>query len=142
MERYASATGIVNLARELASASKDFSASPFVEEVLKSPGTTTAKMVYEYVAKGDPVACAVNERACEMLARAIGMTLNALSPDRIVLGGGVMMAGRVIIDTVNKYLQAYCWSMIREKCDIVAATLGEDAGVMGTGAMVFEEFGG
>jgi glucokinase len=99
-------------------------------------------MVYESVAKGDPVACAVNERVCDMLARAIGMTLNALSPDRVVLGGGVMMAGRVIIDTVNKYLPAYCWPMIRKKCDIVAAALGEDAGVMGAGAMVFEEFVG
>jgi len=142
VERYASATGIVNLAKDLAAECPDSLTSSFVTEVRKSPGAVTAKMVYESVAKGDPVACAVNERVCDMLARAIGMTLNTLSPDRVVLGGGVMMAGRVIIDTVNKYLPAYCWPMIRKKCDIVAAALGEDAGVMGAGAMVFEEFVG
>jgi glucokinase len=141
VERYASATGIVNLAKELAAASTGFSTSPFVREVLKSPGTTTAKMVYEYVSQGDSVACSINERVCEMLARAIGMTLNALSPDRVVLGGGVMMAGQIIIDTVKKYLPRYCFPVILQRCDLVAAMLGEDAGVMGAGAMVFEEFG-
>jgi glucokinase len=76
-----------------------------------------------------------------MLARAIGMALNTLSPDRVVLGGGVMSAGRIIIDTVKKHLPRYSLPQILEKCDIAAAELGEDAGVMGAAAMAFEEFG-
>jgi glucokinase len=142
VERYASATGIVASARSLAAECPESAMSPFVREARQDPERVTAKMVYDYVAKGDPVACTVNERTCDMLARAIGMTLNTLSPDRVVLGGGVMMAGRIIIDTVMKYLPRYCFSVILEKCDLVAAALGEDAGVMGAGAMVFEEFGG
>jgi glucokinase len=138
VERYASATGIVFLAKELAAACPDALGSPFVKEVRANPDGITSRMVYGYVAKGDPVACAVNERACDMLARAIGITLNTLSPDRVLLGGGVMQAGQVIIDTVKRHLAGYCWPMIRERCDIVAAALGEDAGAMGAGAMVFE----
>jgi len=141
VERYASATGIAAMEREFSEAGPDAGASEFVREVRARPGAVTAKMVYGYVAKGDPVACAVNERVGDLLARAIGMTLNALAPDRVVLGGGVMMAGQVIIDTVNRFLPSYCWPMIREKCDIVAAALGEDAGVLGAGAMAFEECG-
>jgi glucokinase len=72
---------------------------------------------------------------------AIGITLNTLSPDRVILGGGVMMAGQVIIDTVSKYLSRYCWPIIREKCDLVIAQLGEESGVLGAAAMVFDEFG-
>ena len=51
-----------------------------------------------------------------------------------------MMAGRIIIDTVKKHLPRYSLKEILEKCDIVAAELGEDAGVMGAAAMAFEEF--
>lgn len=142
VECYASATGIVKMAKETAALNKTSNQTPFVKEALSNPDAVTSKMVYDHVKKGDPVACAVNDRACDLLARAIGMTLNALSPDLVVLGGGVMMAGRVIIDTVNKHLPKYCFSMVREKCGIVAAELGEDAGVIGAAAMVFEEFGG
>lgn len=141
VERYASATGIVNLARQLAAESKKNNPTPFVMEVNKDPLQVTSKMVYDFVKLNDPVANQVNEVACDMLARAIGVTLNALSPDRVVLGGGVMMAGQVIIDTVSKYVPRYCWPAIWERCDLVIAALGEDAGVLGAGAMVFEEFG-
>jgi glucokinase len=140
VERYASATGIVNMARTLVAACRDGEITPFVKAVRADPDALTAKIVYDFVAKGDPLACAVNERACDMLARAIGMTINTLSPDRIVLGGGVMMAGRIIIDTVKKHLPRYSLLPMLEKCDIVAAELGEDAGVIGAAAMAFEEF--
>lgn len=141
VERYASATGIANLGRKLASEAKIENPTPFVLEVNKDPLKVTSKMVYDFVKQNDPIANQVNEIACDMLARAIGITLNALSPDRIVLGGGVMMAGQVIIDTLSKYIPRYCWPAIWERCDLKIAELGEDAGVLGAGAMVFEEFG-
>lgn len=141
VERYASATGIVNLALKLCSEAEKSNPTPFVVEVNKDPSKVTSKMVYDFVKQNDPVANQVNEIACDMLARAIGITLNTLSPDRVILGGGVMMAGQVIIDTVSKYVPQYCWPMIWEKCDLVIAKLGEDSGVLGAGAMVFDEFG-
>jgi len=140
VERYASATGIANLGRKFAAEAKEKTA--FVIEANKNPAAVTSKMVYDYVKMNDPVANQVNETACDMLARAIGITLNTLSPDRVILGGGVMMAGQVIIDTVSKYVPRYCWPAIWERCDLAIAKLGEDAGVLGAGAMVFEEFGG
>jgi glucokinase len=140
VEAYASATGIVTTAKELCGKRIGADATPFVKAVNAAPAAVTSKMVYEWVKKGDPVALAVNDHACDMLARAIGMTLNSLTPDRVVLGGGVMMAGQIIIDTVLRHLPKYCFTEIRETCEIVAAALGEDAGVLGAGAMAFEEF--
>jgi glucokinase len=140
VERYASATGIVNMAKELAAQAEGAEVSPFVKTVRADPAALTSKTVYEFVAKGDSVACAVHERACEMLARAVGMAISTLSPDRVVLGGGVMMAGQVIIDTVKKYLPRYTMREMLEKCDILAAELGEDAGVLGAAAMAFDKF--
>jgi glucokinase len=142
VEQYASASGIANLGRTFAIENQDTRKTAFVVEALKDLSMVTSKMVYEYVAQNDPVAIEVHEKACDMMARAIGISLNTLAPDRVVLGGGVLMAGQIIIDTVKKYTRHYCWSSIFERCDIVAAKLGENAGVMGAGAMAFDEFSG
>lgn len=141
VERYASATGIVRLAREYAAGAAEGEKTPFVRLVNEKPSEVTSKMVYDYVAEKDPVALKVHETACEMLGRAVGITLNALAPDRVVLGGGVMMAGEVILEGVSRHGSRYCWPAIFERCDIVSAQMGEDAGVMGAAGMVFEELG-
>ena len=141
LEQYASATGIVNIARKLCANVKRSMVSTFSEEVNRKPELVTSKMVYEYVNLHDPQAVLVNETVADMLARAIGIVANTLSPDRVVLGGGVMMAGQVIVDAVNRYVPKYCWPTIWDKCDLKIALLGEDAGVLGAAAMVFEERG-
>lgn len=140
VEQYASANGIVNCAQRVCHAKKGESDSPFVSFVISNPDKLTSKIIYEYVQKKDPVALEINEIVCEKLARAIGITLNTLSPDRVILGGGVMMAGQVIVDTVSKYIPDYCWKAIYDRCDITIADLGEDAGMLGAGAMAFEEY--
>jgi glucokinase len=142
VEQYASATGIANLGRIFAKDNQHTRKTAFVVEAHKDLSRVTSKMVYEYVAQNDPVAIEVHEKACNMMARAVGISLNTLAPDRVVLGGGVLMAGQIIIDTITKYTRHYCWSSIFERCDIVAAKLGEDAGVLGAGAMAFDEFSG
>jgi glucokinase len=137
MEQYASATGIVNLARKFAK--EGGTSSALAKEIAKSPETVTSKTVYEYVAKKDPVALKAHEAACEMLARGCGFICNALSPDRIILGGGVMKAGRIISDEVAKRFGKHCWPSIAERVEFAIAECGEDAGVLGAAAMVFEE---
>jgi glucokinase len=140
VERYASATGIVNLAIDYATQAGDDELTAFAQLVRKNPAEITSKVVYEYVAKADATALKVHNKACDMLGRAVGIMINALSPDRVVLGGGVMMAGDIIIDTVKTYAARHCWPAIFERCEIVAAQMGEDSGVMGAGALALEAF--
>jgi len=136
VEQYASGSGIVNLARKMASeTSLD---TRLVKAVKRDPLSVTAKMVYEYVEKGDAVAILVHEQACEMLARACGIICNSLSPDRIVLAGGVSKS-KEIIDEVSRRLVNHCWPAIAERTEIVQAKLGENAGVLGAAALVFED---
>jgi glucokinase len=139
-ERYASATGVVYLAKKTSGEVPDGNDTPFSTLVKKDPDAITSKLVYDYVNKNDTVALSVHETVCDMLGRLIGIICNTLSPDRIVLGGGVMNAGQIIIDTVSRYAAKNCWPMIWEKCDVIAAELSEDAGVLGAGAMVFDAF--
>ena len=138
VERYVSATGIVNLALQYAKEASADELTPFAKAVRADSSNVTSKMVYDYAAAGDAVALKVHHKACDMLARAVGVLLNTLSPDRVVLGGGVMMAGNIILDTVKEYTKRHCWPNIYERCEIVMAQMGEDAGVMGAAAMAFE----
>jgi len=140
VERYASAPGIVSTAIEMAEADKG-NPTAFADLVLENPGEVTSKLVYEYVAKGDALALRVHENACDMLGRAVGIIINTFSPDRVVLGGGVMMAGSVVLEAVKKYAELHCWPDIYKLCEIVPAQMGEDAGVLGAGALALEEFG-
>jgi glucokinase len=140
VEQYASATGIANMGRQFARENQYTRKTPFVTEALKDLSKVSSKMVYDFVARNDPVAIEVHEKACDMMARAVGVVLNTLAPDRVVLGGGVLMAGQIIVDTVYKFTKRYCWPSILQYCDIVIAELGEDAGVLGAGAMAFDEF--
>ncbi|GBU20212.1 glucokinase [Fibrobacteres bacterium R8-0-B4] len=139
VERYASATGIVKAALDFA---KDEGCkTDLAKSARENPGEVTSKLVYEYVAKGDALALKVHERACDMLGRAVGIIINTFSPDRVVLGGGVMMAGSVVLEAVKKYAALHCWPEIFKLCEIVPAQMGEDAGVLGAGALALEEFG-
>ncbi|MBN2036508.1 MAG: ROK family protein [Chitinispirillaceae bacterium] len=138
VERYASAPGIVFWAREFCARVQETEHTSFVRMVIEGNPPLTSKIVYEYVQRGDPVACRVNEFICDKLARALGIFITTLAPDRVVLGGGVMMAGRVIIATVTRRLPRYCLSETLKRCDIRCAELGEDAGVIGAGYLVFE----
>ncbi|NLD92495.1 MAG: ROK family protein [Fibrobacter sp.] len=135
LEQYAAAPSIVAIAKAECEKEKNYHSTAFAKRVIDSPDSVTAKLVYEYVADGDPVACNVNEIICEKLARGIGIVANIIAPDRFVLGGGVMMSGDIIIDTVKRYVSRYCWRSIYERFDIRAAELGEDAGVLGAAAL-------
>ncbi len=142
VETYASAPGIVRTAIEVSRGLVKGKETAFSRFALEKPDKVTSKLVYDYVKKDDPVACTVNEMVCEKLARALGIIVNALSPDRIILGGGVMMAGQVIINTVSKYVPNNCWKDVWQRCELVAAQCGENAGVIGAAQLVFEDIEG
>jgi glucokinase len=78
---------------------------------------------------------------CEKLARIVGVAINAFAPDRIILGGGVMNAGKIIIDTTWKYVSRYSLAGSRKGLRLVQARCGENAGVIGAAQLVFEEMG-
>ncbi len=142
VERYASATGIVSIALDKAKKPSPDTTSELARICREKPETVTAKLVYDYAKRGDTFGILVNEYVCDKLAAVIGMICNTLSPDRIILGGGVMMAGSIILDTTSRYVTKYCFQQIWKKCELVAAQCGEDAGVLGAGAMAFDAFSG
>lgn len=61
-----------------------------------------------------------------------------VNPDRIVIGGGVAKAGERLFGYIRQTIRARCERTFWEKLDIVPATLGNDAGIIGAAALSLE----
>lgn len=137
LEQYASAQGAVRLCMELAPRHY----SPLASVARRSPAEISAELVYRRFQHGDALAAAVHDTLCEMLARGVGAMMNALAPERVVLGGGVLRAGSYIPDSVRRRIHRYTLPAVRESCHIVEAGLGADAGAIGAVLLALGEDG-
>lgn len=128
--QYASATGIVRLARQALEASAQ-------ESLLRGVSTLSARAVFDAYRANDALAASVVEQACDKLGWALAFTASVLDPKVIVLGGGVSKAGQLLCDCVQRYYQAYAFSLNRD-VKIVCAALGNDAGIYGAARLVLQ----
>ena len=129
LEQYASATGIVRLAkRRLA---KDDAASVLRE------GEVSAKTVFDAVKAGDPVAIRIAEQFGEYLGKGLAAVAAVVNPEVFVIGGGVSKAGEILLTFVEPAFQKYVFYPCG-KVQFKLATLGNDAGIFGAAALVLK----
>ena len=128
LEQYASATGIVRMAKKELAASGENSVLRDAEEI-------SAKAVLDAFKENDPVAVATMEKVGEQLGGALAIICCVTDPETIVIGGGVSKAGQPLIDCIRKYYREYAFESCKDT-PIVIATLGNDAGIYGAAKMV------
>ncbi|MEI6648404.1 MAG: ROK family protein [Actinomycetes bacterium] len=80
---------------------------------------------------GDGVATEVWDAAIIAIAKVLTATVNLLSPDIMILGGGISKAGAHLIDPVIEYLDRHLTFQPRPQ--IVSAALGDSSGMIGAG---------
>lgn len=97
------------------------------------PGETvrSAKEVFDMMKSGDLNATVVVERFCEHFADGIVNLYNIFAPEVIALGGGVAQAFPLFIDKLNEAVSKRLFTNDLEYGKIVAAELGNDAGIIG-----------
>ena len=131
LEQYASATGVVRIAKKLLAASKE-------ESSLRTLETVTAKDVFDAAKTGDHLAV----EAVEVLGKYLGLVVAnvalTVDPDVFVIGGGVSKAGQVLIDVITKYYHKFAKIIGDNKAKVVLAKLGNDAGIYGAARMVLK----
>lgn len=100
----------------------------YIDDAGLPRGTTVERLLLE---RGhDPTAAAVLARWVAPWRHAIDTTIAALDPDLVVLGGGLGVAAAAALEGTAP---ASHWF----ECPVVAATLGDDAGVIGAGLRAF-----
>ena len=129
LEQYASATGVVRIAKKLLAASNE-------ESSLRALETVTAKDVFDAAKAGDHLAV----EAVEVLGKYLGLVVAnvalTVDPDVFVIGGGVSKAGQVLIDVITKYYHKFAKIIGDNKAKVVLAKLGND--IYGAARMVLK----
>ncbi|MDO4432684.1 MAG: ROK family glucokinase [Aerococcaceae bacterium] len=133
LETVASATGIVNLARQFA---EEYVGDSPIKAAVDNGDVVTSKDIFEASKAGDFFAEQVVERFAKYLGLAVAHIACTLNPSSIVLGGGVSAAGEYLLEQIKPFYHAYTFPQIRENTQLALATLGNDAGVIGAAQLV------
>ena len=103
-------------------------------------GVFKSKYLKKALAKEDAVTVEAVDRACHYLAVATGNMINAISPDMVVYGGGVMEAcGDYFMERIEKEVDKYCMPSIRTTVKLKSAALGDDSILYGALSMILEK---
>lgn len=125
LEQYASATGIVRMAKNGMPA----------DSCLAKADELTAKQVFDGAKASDAYCMEIVERFGKYLGVALSNVAHVMDPEAFVIGGGVSAAGEMILDVVKKYYEANAMYAIRDK-EFRLAELGNDAGIYGAVRMI------
>jgi glucokinase len=86
--------------------------------------------LFELAEAGDQVAHEIREYCLLVWATGAVGLIHAYDPEKIVIGGGVMRSATVILPYIQAYVNEHAWTPWG-KVQIVAAQLGNDAGLFG-----------
>jgi glucokinase len=127
LETVSSATGIIRMAKDAVERGDKTSLS--LVEVIQ------AKEVFDAAKLGDEAAIRIVNRAAYYLGKSMATLAVVLNPQRFIVGGGVSKAGEILFQPVREVFKKFTPEPAQEGVDIVPATLGNDAGVIGAAGL-------
>lgn len=131
LETLASATGIVRAAK----------AAQERGELDASLAINGAEDVFNFSRTGNVAAQQVISDAAEWLGFGLALASCTLNPAVIVVGGGVSKAKDMLLDPVRRAFRKYVFPVIQDDTRIELATLGNDAGVIGSARLIAQQLG-
>jgi len=99
----------------------------------------TAKDTADLAGGGNHVAGEIFNETGRYLGRGLSMLANSLNPERIIIGGGISLAGELLLNPVKKEFNENTMDVLRKNIEIYLSPLGQDAGVLGAIAMALND---
>ncbi len=127
LEQYASATGIVRIAKRVLAKTE--------QATSLNSAHVSAKDVWDAVKEGDEVAIEVAEQFGKYLGEGLAAIACVTNPEAFVIGGGVSKAGEVLLSYIEKNYKPVVFHGCRD-VEFKLATLGNDAGIYGAAKLV------
>jgi len=100
---------------------------------------SSTRELLEALRSGDEFANDIWLTSVKKLAIGLASITNILSPETIVLGGGICEAGNDLFEPLEKYLGIYEWRAGGNKVEIVKAKFGDMAGAIGAACFAMEK---
>ncbi len=134
LEALASGTAVGRIARERLVTAPDVASS------LRSGAieAVTARDVVAAAEAGDAFSKALLGETGVWLGVALASFVNLFNPEAIVIGGGMAAAGDLILAPARREMERRAFTAALEGVEIVLATLGNDAGIVGAAALVLD----
>jgi len=89
------------------------------------------KRIFEEVAKEDKICLEELDRLCDALSIGLSNLCYAFNPECIVLGGGIMEQKDILLPKIWGHLQEHLVPIVAENTRLLAARLGNRAGLLG-----------
>jgi glucokinase len=137
LETYCSATGLCRTVQELICQSTEPSELRNV-----APTELTAELVYESALRADPLAL----QAFDFTGRILGLKLSDsvahLSPEAIILFGGLTAAGELLFRPTERSLEENLFPIFRNKVKLLPSKLIEgNTAILGASALIWKSLG-
>lgn len=130
-EAYASATALMNQIQVACEKHPESELAKAVEE-----NGINGKVVFDCAQNGDKVAMAVVKRYIKYVGIGLVNFANIFFPEVIIIGGGISNQGDNIIKPLQRYVTRNVYGAVYSpKIKVVAATLKNDAGIIGAAAL-------
>ncbi len=135
LETYASATGISITAKEILD--ERINEKSLLRDIPHEQ--ITSKNVCEAALKGDAIANEVFQITGQILGEALANFVMFSSPEAIILFGGVIKAGKLLLDPTRTSMEKNLLPVFQNKVKLLFSELKEsDAAILGASALVWE----
>ncbi len=129
LETYASATGIVRMARETVHRG----------DASWDTGNLTTETLEGAARGGDKAAASLFSSAGRYLGIGVSSLLHILNPEAVIIGGGVARAWDIFYPSMSEEINKRCFREVVERTKIMPASLGDNAGILGAARLAFEQ---
>lgn len=128
-EAYASATALIRQTKKAAVANPDSLINKLVDGDLSK---INAKVPFDAARQGDRVGLQIVEEYMKYLAEGLANVINIFQPEIIAIGGGISKEGEYLLTPLRKLVSERIYTLEGvPQTRIVAAQLGNDAGIVG-----------
>jgi glucokinase len=103
-------------------------------------GVASAEEVLAAARNGHVLARNAVRESARYLGMGIANIVSILNPQMIVLGGGLMQASDLFLDTVNRVMAEWAQPIAAQQVRIEITSLGEDAGLLGAARLALANF--
>lgn len=128
LEQYASATGILRMA-------KKYLAEQKMDSMLRQMTGLTTKDVIDAAKQGDTLALQVVDQMAKAMGLALAGCCAVADVELFLIGGGVSKAGEFLLNPIRKYYRLFAFHTQKE-AKFELARLGNDAGIYGAARLM------
>ncbi|MEK7872821.1 MAG: ROK family protein, partial [Chloroflexota bacterium] len=97
-----------------------------------------AALVAQAARGKDAVACALLKEVARDLGVGIVSLVHVFNPELVIIGGGVGRDWPLLRPVTEPYVRTHAMPVMRRRLKLVTSALGDDAGLVGAAALVFD----